>query len=533
MKHPAAHAREVVPQARRALSWVGLLLTGLVLSACDGAPSDPHAGHDDHGPPGASSNEVTLSELQIKGAGIRIEPVGPATISERLRLTAVVQENLDTQAHLTPKVPGLVRSVRKGLGDSVEAGEILCELESTVLGEAASTYMEGQATLEAVRRSLRQETAFLTSSVQVAKTIYDRQRRLKDQQITTLGAFYQAEKAYADARLNRDSRVLQLTSDLRQREIRLHTAEERLRILGLSADDLADLAKDEDGDHAHGRYPLRAPRAGVIVARDATENEYVDTSSKLFLIQDLRQVWVMASVYERDLRRVTRGQIALVKLEAFPGITLRGKVTFLDYHVDPTSRACQVRVELPNEAIPGWKEPYPLRPGLFGSVELIVREQQAALAIPEEALVHEGERSYVFLALGPASAKADDHDDHDPDEKSADHADHDPDEKSDDHDEKSDDHDDHDEKSAGHDEKSDDHDHDEKSADHDDKPGADDHDDSPRQRFVRRLVKIGARGATHVEVLSGLKPGDRVVVAGTFTLKSAARQGELGGGHSH
>ena len=487
-----------------------ILLTTLVLSGCDGGGGgDGHAGHDDHGPPGASSNEVGLASEQVKAAGIQTQVAGPAIVTERLRLTAVVHENLDTQAHLTPKVPGLVRSIRKQLGDTVEAGEILCELESTELGQAASTYMEARASLEAARRMLAQETILLERGVQVAQTIFEREEKLKDQEITTLRPYYEAEKALAQARLSRDSRVLALGGEVNQRQIQLHTAEERLRILGLSSEDLQGLDKDEE--HGHGRYPLRAPRAGVIVARDITENEYVETSSKLFLIQDLSRVWVVASVYERDLRRVQRGQKAEVRLEAFPGVTLTGEVTFLDYHVDPTSRACKVRVELPNTAIAGWNEKFPLRPGLFGAVELIIAEQQAAVTVPERAIVHEGERTYVFVALdGAPAAGHNDHEGHDKAEDSHD------------------DHEGHDEAEAGHD------DHEgESESSQDDHAGHDDHDEGPKQRFVRREVVIGARGADLVEVKSGLKAGDRVVIEGTFTLKSAARQGELGGGHSH
>tara|TARA_R110002072_G_scaffold145170_5_gene291461 strand:+ start:220 stop:1662 length:1443 start_codon:yes stop_codon:yes gene_type:complete len=480
-----------------------LLLLTATLVACEGG-TDPHAGHDDHGPPGASGDRVELSPAQVKAAGIQVRAVGPGTVTQRLRLTAVVRENLDTQAHLTPKVPGLVRSVRKGLGDTVQEGEILCELESTVLGEATSVYMEVRATLDAAERSLVQETALLTSSVHVAQRIFKRESRLKDQAITTLRPFYEAEKALATARLSRDSRVLELKRQVTQREIQLHTAEERLRILGLSSDDLRKLEADEE--HGHGRYPLRAPRSGVIVARDITENEYVETSSKLFLIQDLTRVWVMASVYERDLSKVERGQKALVRLTAFPGVTLEGKVTFLDYRLDPASRACQIRIELPNEGIPGWKEPFPLRPGLFGNVELVLAKRQAAVVIPERAIVHEGEASFVFVEV---------EDDHDS-KSGSDH----------------DDHDDHDSKgaksAAGHDEHEG-HDH---GSEGSKSEAAHDGVDEGRV-FKRRAVVLGAHGHDGVEVTKGLAPGERVVIEGTFTLKSAARQGELGGGHSH
>ncbi|MCA8924420.1 MAG: efflux RND transporter periplasmic adaptor subunit [Planctomycetes bacterium] len=476
MKRSARPRRPSIPGL-----GVAQVALAVALSGCGGdAPGGGHSGHD-HGPPGASSDEVTLTHEQVEGAGIRTVLAQPGAILERLRLTAVVHENLDTQAHLTPKVPGLVRSIRKRLGDRVEAGEVLCELESTELGQAASSYMEARASLEAGQRLLEQEALLLERGVEVAQTIFAREERLKEQQLTTLRPYYEAEKALAQAKLERDTRVLSLRAALEQREIQLHTAEERLKILGLTSDDLARLDRDEE--HGHGRYPLRAPRSGLIVARDITENEYVETSSKLFLIQDLSRVWIMASVYERDLRHVERGQRAEVQLDAFPGVTLKGEVTFVDYKVDPASRACEVRIELPNEPIPGWSELFPLRPGLFGTVELVLTEHQAAVSLPERAIVHEGELSFVFLAL----ETAEEHEAHE-------------------------EHETHDGHEAGH----------------------DDHDEGgPRQRFVRRRVELGARGGDRVEVLSGIEAGARVVVEGTFTLKSAARQGELGGGHSH
>jgi len=475
-----------------AKSGLAILFTTLALVGCDSGKGGGD-GHDDHGPPGASSNQVSLSADQVEAAGIRSQVAGPGKIVQRLRLTAVVHENEDAQAHLTPRVPGLVKSIRKRLGDRVKANDVVCEIESTELGKAASAYMEASASLLAARQMLTQETALLERGVQVATTILKREEKLKDQEITTLRPFYEAQKALAQSRLNRDSRVLVLRGEVTQRRIQLHTAEEGLRILGLSDKDLEGLTKDTE--HGHGRYLLKAPRAGVIVARDVTENEFVDTSSKLFQIQDLSRVWVIAGVYEQDLKKVERGQTAEVRLEAFPGVTLKGEVTLIDYRVDPVSRACKVRVELPNKPIPGWKEPLPLRPGLFGTVDLVLAEQDVAVAVPEQAIVHEGEQTFVFVALGADTET---------------------------HEEKGEGHEG--ESSKGHEE-------------HDDHKGHDDHeghdDESPKQRFERREVVIGASSGSEVEIKSGVKAGDRVVTVGTFTLKSAARQGELGGGHSH
>jgi len=442
-----------------------LAAVAATLVACERG-ADEHAGHD-HGPPGESSDTVALTPEQLESAGIAVASAGPGRVERRLPLTAVVRPDLDAQAHITPKVPGLVRTIHKHLGEQVAAGDLVAEVESVELGQAVSRYLEAVAIADAAGETLAQERELLDRKVEVAETIYAREAELKEQEITTLRPSYEAERALSAARLERRSRLLALQASLRQREIALETAGEQLHILGLNEAGVAALRDEARDGHRHGRYPIHAPRAGVIVERDVTENEFVDTDDKLFLVQDLREVWVVAAAYEADLRHLRRGQPAVVRLDAFPEVALRGEVTFIQYEVGRTSRAAEVRVELPNSGVPGWEEPFPLRPGMFGKVEVVLEEREAAVVIPEAAVVHEGERDFVFVRLG-------DHDDHD------------------------------------------------------------DHDDAgPPARFARRAVELGVLSGDDVEVLSGLEPGDAVVTAGAFTLESLARQGELGGGHSH
>ena len=51
--------------------------------------------------------------------------------------------------------------------------------------------------------------------------------------------------------------------------------------------------------------------------------------------------------------------------------------------------------------------------------------------------------------------------------------------------------------------------------------------------FEPRAVIFGRRGDHHVEVLSGLEPGQRYVARGGFTLKAELQRGEFSGGHAH
>jgi len=69
----------------------------------------------------------------------------------------------------------------------------------------------------------------------------------------------------------------------------------------------------------------------------------------------------------------------------------------VDSRVDPTSRSVLVRAELPNgEGL--------LKPGMFLNVEL-QRDQRTAVVIPEEALVPEQNRQFVFVVAGGMAEK--------------------------------------------------------------------------------------------------------------------------------
>ena len=75
-----------------------------------------------------------------------------------------------------------------------------------------------------------------------------------------------------------------------------------------------------------------------------------------------------------------------------PADEFRGQVATIDTRVDPVTRTVTVRALLPNDL-------GRLRPGMFLTVTLL-REDVRALVIPEQALVPEQSRQYVFV-VGP------------------------------------------------------------------------------------------------------------------------------------
>lgn len=359
---------------------------------------DEHDEHEDEG-------IVVLTAEQMEGAGIFTVRAAPGSVELRLDLSAVVSANLDARAHVTPHIDGHVHAVHAGLGQEVSAGDLLCEVESVGFGRLASAYVTANATLQLDEGILAGELAVLERNVELAQEVFDRELELAEQGLATLSSRYAAESRLQEARLRRDSRTLELEARISRDRIALVAAERELEILGVTHDALADMVTAaQEGHTSLGLFPIHAPRDGVIVSRNVSEAEHVDTESVIFGIQDLSTVWVMGSVYEQDLASVRVGASAEVRLDAHPGQVFAGHVAFIDTTISQTTRAAAVRVVLENAPLDSWPEPYPVRPGMFGRVALTTGEVEAEVVIPESALVHDAPAGdFVFVEAEPGT----------------------------------------------------------------------------------------------------------------------------------
>lgn len=138
-------------------------------------------------------------------------------------------------------------------------------------------------------------------------------------------------------------------------------------------------------------FPLLAPRAGTVIAKQALQGMFVDPSVELYTLSDLSRVWVLADVYESDVPHVRVGGRARLTIEGQGG-PLEGQVSFLSPTLDEATRTRKVRFELKN---PGGR----YLPGAFATVEMELTMGRG-LAIPESAVIRTGTRSIAFVAHG-------------------------------------------------------------------------------------------------------------------------------------
>ena len=91
-----------------------------------------------------------------------------------------------------------------------------------------------------------------------------------------------------------------------------------------------------------------SPLAGVVTKKDVVEGMKLDAGAMPYEIVDLSSVWVLADIYESELRFVHEGMGATLRLNAFPNREFKGQVMFIDPLLDPATRTVKVRLTFEN-----------------------------------------------------------------------------------------------------------------------------------------------------------------------------------------
>ncbi|HNP36589.1 MAG TPA: efflux RND transporter periplasmic adaptor subunit [Woeseiaceae bacterium] len=134
---------------------------------------------------------------------------------------------------------------------------------------------------------------------------------------------------------------------------------------------------------------IRAPFAGRVGLRRVSPGSFVNTSTVITTLDDISTIKLDFSVPETFLTVVKDGMTIRAGSIVYPNRRFAGTVASIDTRLDPVTRAVQVRAILPN--VDG-----DLKPGMFMTVEL-QRDRGDVLVAPEQSIVPEGDKQYVFV----------------------------------------------------------------------------------------------------------------------------------------
>lgn len=137
----------------------------------------------------------------------------------------------------------------------------------------------------------------------------------------------------------------------------------KLRLLGILPEQIESIEKSRKRTT---HLTIYSPIGGTVIEKNVRVGQYVKEGDILYKIADLDPIWLYLDIYESDLGWVRFGQSADVKLEAFPGEEFRGTVAFIDPFLNEKTRTIKMRVNLKNAE-------RRLKPGMYASAAIQVR----------------------------------------------------------------------------------------------------------------------------------------------------------------
>lgn len=311
------------------------------------AAEDDHEGddHDEH------DEGVMLQKGEVEEFDMQLRQAGPGQLTLHTELPGEIVINADRQAHVVPRVAGIVREVRKKLGDRVKKNELMAVLDSRELADAKAEFLAANERHE------------------MAKLSFQREERLWKKKIS-------AEQEYLDARQN-----------LTETRIALRSAEQKLHALGFSEQALEKLP--DHPDMTFTRYEVRAPFEGVVIQKHISLGESLSADTEAFVVADLSTVWIDISVYQKDLASIRRGQkVAIVIGHGIPDV--EGTIDYVGPLVGEATRTALARVVMPN--------PHgDLRPGMFVTAEVETDSLEVPMVVPKTALQTVDGDTVVFV----------------------------------------------------------------------------------------------------------------------------------------
>lgn len=306
---------------------------------------------------------------------IRTDTVDEGYVNAELEFTGSVSYDQDHIYRYQSLASGVIQQVNFNLGDYVEKGKVLATLKTAELSGQKSELHKAEAELNLARRNL------------------------------------QATRNLHQDGVASDKDLLEATNTVVAAESEIGRIKETLTLQG--------------GSVENGQLVIRAPMSGYIVAKKITNGYQVDAGEDdLFVLSDLKKVWVMANVYAAQLGSVAVGQKVDIVTTAYSDKVFSGSITRLSNIFDAEERVLKAVIALDNNDLA-------LKPSMMVRVNVQKASGETGLRVPRNAALFvdnsyrvirctqgcqaeavaidpiSSDRNYYYLASGQGLSKGD------------------------------------------------------------------------------------------------------------------------------
>lgn len=313
-----------------------LLLAALVLAACGGGPAAD-----------ADDNAVAVA----------VVPVTRQPISRSITFTA--QAEAKDQATLVAEVAGQVASVPVEVGQWVEAGTVLIQLDTSVLAQQVS---QAEGAVQQARAALSDARQAYDS----ARREYERMQPLYEAGAVAEKDWQQLVDGLERARLAAE---VQAPAHLQQAEAGLAMARSQL-----------------------DKAAIKAPMAGEVAAIMTSPGNMVAPGTPVAAVVVRDEIELNGVLGDRQVVEVQPGLPVTVTIGALPGRQFEGQVHTVAPAANPQAGGFPVTVRLPNpDGV--------IRPGMLAEVRIPVEQAASALVVPVDAVLQRNGESVVYVVV--------------------------------------------------------------------------------------------------------------------------------------
>jgi len=320
--------------------------------------------------------QVSITPAQKNNIGLSVDMARSVELTDWVECSGQVQAIESKKVEVFSPAPGRITRLSANLGQFVHEDQIIANIKSDEIGQLESELLQQTLSGEA---DLRQANA----QIELSQGSYKREAELLKEEVSSKADFETARIQYKKDKSNREAIRFKNAAAIQ-------SLRDRLSLYGVSNQTIDQVIRSR---RIYPYLSIFAPNTGIVTERNVNTGELIDSSKGLLTISDLEDVWLVGSIYEKDIPKVKAGQEIHVKVDSIPNRTFTGHVNFISNLLDPQTRTLAVTGILPNPNLT-------LKPNMFARMAIEVGRYKA-LSIPLTALEEIGDTNIVYVQVAP------------------------------------------------------------------------------------------------------------------------------------
>lgn len=169
----------------------------------------------------------------------------------------------------------------------------------------------------------------------------------------------------------------------------VQAARQRLKLWDLSE---AQIRRLERTGVVQRTVAVYSPASGYVVTKNVTAGMKVEPGMEMFNLAGIDTMWILADVYEENLKNIRIGSTAKATLTGIPDTEFKLRADFIYPEASARTRTVKVRFIVNNKK-------NLLKPSMYTEINMNVKSGKA-MSVPEDAVIDDGRRKVVFVSLG-------------------------------------------------------------------------------------------------------------------------------------